>query len=69
MVLQLLPCKRPERSDDMKSIMGLFDASLGAKATRPAGVAILARQREGDVSTFNFIDNLSRDPACRPRDG
>jgi hypothetical protein len=47
-------------SDDMKSIMGLFDASLGAQSNETSGRAILARQREGDVSTFNFTDNLSR---------
>lgn len=47
-------------SDDMKSIMGLFDASLGAKSNETSGRAILARQREGDVSSFHFIDNLSR---------
>lgn len=47
-------------SDDMKSIMGIFDASLGAQSNETSGRAILARQREGDVSTFNFTDNLSR---------
>lgn len=47
-------------ADDMKSIMGIYDASLGAKSNETSGKAILARQREGDVSTFNFIDNLSR---------
>ncbi len=47
-------------SEDMKSVMGLFDASLGAKSNESSGRAILARQREGDVSTFNFTDNLSR---------
>lgn len=47
-------------SDDMKSIMGIFDASLGAKSNETSGRAIMARQREGDVSTFNYIDNLSR---------
>ena len=47
-------------ADDMKSIMGIFDASLGAKSNETSGRAIMARQREGDVSTFNFIDNLSR---------
>jgi len=47
-------------SDDMKSIMGLYDASLGARSNETSGRAILARQREGDVSTFNFIDNQSR---------
>lgn len=47
-------------SDDIKSIMGLFDASLGARSNETSGRAIMARQREGDVSTFHFIDNLSR---------
>jgi hypothetical protein len=47
-------------SDDMKAIIGLHDASLGAQGNETSGRAILARQREGDVSTFNFVDNLSR---------
>lgn len=47
-------------NDDMKSIIGIYDASLGAKSNETSGKAILARQREGDVSTFHFIDNLSR---------
>lgn len=47
-------------SDDMKSIMGLYDASLGARGNETSGRAIIARQREGDTSTFNFTDNLSR---------
>ena len=47
-------------SDDMKSTMGLYDASLGAQSNETSGRAILARQREGDTSTFNFTDNLSR---------
>jgi hypothetical protein len=47
-------------ADDMKSIMGLYDASLGARSNETSGRAILARQREGDISTFNFTDNLAR---------
>lgn len=47
-------------SDDMKSIMGIYDASLGARSNETSGRAIMARQREGDVSTFHFVDNLSR---------
>ena len=47
-------------SDDIKSIIGLYDASLGARSNEVSGVAIMARQREGDVSTFHFIDNLAR---------
>lgn len=47
-------------SDDMKAIIGLYDASLGARSNETSGIAIRARQREGDVSTFHFIDNLAR---------
>lgn len=47
-------------ADDIKSILGLYDASLGAKSNETSGKAIMARQREGDVSTFHFIDNLTR---------
>lgn len=47
-------------SDDIKSIIGMFDASLGARSNETSGRAILARQKQGDISSFNFIDNLSR---------
>lgn len=47
-------------SDDMKAVIGLYDASLGARSNETSGKAIVARQREGDVSTFHFIDNMSR---------
>jgi hypothetical protein len=47
-------------SDDLKSIMGLYDASLGAPSNEASGKAILLRQREGDVSTFHYVDNLNR---------
>lgn len=47
-------------SDDMKAISGIHDASLGARSNETSGRAILARQREGDIATFHYIDNLSR---------
>jgi len=47
-------------ADDMKAIMGIYDASLGARSNETSGVAINARKMEGDVSTFHFIDNLTR---------
>ncbi len=49
-----------QTSDDMKAIIGLYDASLGARSNEVSGKAIMARQREGDVATFHFIDNLTR---------
>lgn len=47
-------------SDDIKATMGMFDASLGARSNETSGKAIMARQREGDVSTFHFQDNMAR---------
>jgi hypothetical protein len=47
-------------SDDMKAVMGMFDASLGERSNEVSGRAIMARQREGDISTFHFIDNMTR---------
>jgi hypothetical protein len=47
-------------SDDMKSVMGIFDAAMGARGNETSGRAIVARQRESDTGTFHFIDNLSR---------
>ena len=34
--------------------------SLGARSNETSGRAILARQREGDVSSFHFSDNQVR---------
>jgi hypothetical protein len=39
-------------------------ASLGNKSNEQSGKAIIARQRESDVSTYHFADNLSRSIAC-----
>lgn len=46
--------------DGMKATMGIYDASLGNQGNETSGKAIIARQRESDVATFAFIDNLSR---------
>lgn len=51
-------------SDDIKSVTGLYDASMGARSNETSGRAIMFRQREGDVSTFHFIDNLTRAIRC-----
>jgi hypothetical protein len=46
--------------NDMKGVIGIYDAGLGNKSNETSGKAILARQREGDVGTFVYIDNWSR---------
>lgn len=46
--------------DEMKAIIGIYDAGIGARSNETSGRAIMARQKESDTSTFHFIDNLSR---------
>jgi hypothetical protein len=45
---------------DIQTALGMYNASLGAQSNEKSGKAILARQREGDVGTFHYQDNLSR---------
>lgn len=47
-------------AEDIKSETGQYDASLGAKSNETSGKAIMARQREGDTSTYHYVDNLAR---------
>jgi len=47
-------------SDSIKAITGIHNASLGASGNETSGKAIFARQREGDVGSFHYTDNLSR---------
>lgn len=46
--------------EDLKRVMGIYNAALGAPGPESSGVAIGARQRESDVANFNYIDNLKR---------
>jgi hypothetical protein len=47
-------------SEDIKSTTGQYNASLGMGSNERSGRAILARQREGDVGTYHYGDNLTR---------
>lgn len=53
--------------DDMKATTGIYDASLGNRGNETSGRAIIARQKEGDVATYAFTDNLSRSIAYAGR--
>lgn len=50
--------KRCEES--IKSVIGMFNADLGAPGPEQTGAAIMARQRPGDIGTYEFMENLSR---------
>jgi hypothetical protein len=45
--------------DEMKGVTGIYDASLGAQGNETSGKAIIARERQGDVGNYNFIDNFN----------
>jgi hypothetical protein len=47
-------------AEDIKSSTGQYNASLGMTSNERSGRAILARQREGDVGTYHYQDNLAR---------
>jgi hypothetical protein len=49
-----------EATDDIKSVTGIHDASMGAQGNETSGKAIIARQREGDKANFHFADNTQR---------
>ncbi len=44
--------------DNLKSIFGIFDASLGNAGNEISGKAILARQQQSHTTTYHFYDNL-----------
>jgi hypothetical protein len=46
--------------EDIKASMGMSEASLGMSGNERTGKAIRARQTEGDVGNFAYVDNLSR---------
>ena len=46
-------------ANDIQSATGIYNSSLGAKSNEDSGVAILARERQSDTSTYLYIDNLS----------
>lgn len=47
-------------ADDVKATTGIFNASLGQQGNETSGKAIIARQKEGDVGSFHYTDNLRR---------
>ena len=45
---------------DIQSAIGMYAANVGQPSNEKSGRAIMARQREGDVGTFHYHDNLNR---------
>ncbi len=49
-----------QASNLMKTVTGIYDASLGAPSNEQTGRAIIARQQQGDIATFNYQDNMAK---------
>lgn len=47
-------------ADEVKSTLGIYDASLGARSNETSGVAIQRRNQQAQTSNFHFTDNLNR---------
>lgn len=47
-------------ADDIQATAGQYNPSLGAESKEKTGKAIIARQRQADVGTFHYMDNLAR---------
>lgn len=46
-------------SEEMRAVSGQYQAEMGMPSNEKSGVAITARQRQGDNATYHFIDNLA----------
>lgn len=47
-------------SDELKSVLNIYDASVGAQSNETSGRAILARRQEGDTANFVYSDNQTK---------
>lgn len=45
--------------DDMKATTGIYDASLGQRSNETSGVAIRARDAQGETGSYIYMDNLN----------
>jgi hypothetical protein len=46
--------------EDIKATTGQYDASLGQQGNERSAKAIVAREKQGDVGTYHYVDNLAR---------
>lgn len=56
---QAIQLGKAQALEDMKRVIGIYDAGLGAKSNETSGVAINARDRQSDTGTFVYIDNFN----------
>lgn len=47
-------------ADDLKAVTQVYDAGLGQRSNETSGRGIVARQQQGQLGNFHYIDNLTR---------
>lgn len=47
-------------SEEIKATSGIFDPSLGQQSNETSGRAIAQRQRQGEIATYNYQDNMAK---------
>jgi hypothetical protein len=57
--IQALTLARQQAADDMRAVLGMFQASMGEPGQERSGTAIRSQKIEGDQSTFHFPANLA----------
>ena len=45
-------------SEELRAVSGQFEADMGMQGNEKSGIAIRNRQRQGDLATVHFMDNL-----------
>jgi len=55
---QALVSEAQMAAEDIKRTTGIHDASLGARSNETSGIAIQSRQREADIATSVYSDNM-----------
>ena len=58
--IQAINHARMASRDDLKATTGIYASGLGEQGNEQTGRAILARQHQGQVSNFHYIDNMTR---------
>lgn len=56
---QAIQLGKAQALEDMKRVIGIYDAGLGQRSNETSGVAINARDRQSDTGTFVYIDNFN----------
>ena len=57
--IQSITLAQAQTVDHLKSTTGIYDASLGNRSNETTGIAIRARQMQGDTANYHYVDNLA----------